>query len=201
MTTDPRFARSADALARAVLELAAEVPVEEISVTDLARRAGVTRATFYNHATGPEELLARVLGIELDQVREKFLAVVRANPDDLESVWYATGGLLMDHIDAHADVYRTGLARSDDGRGSVLAQLLAQHIEGTLEIYRDTVGFPEPKDEAERARNRIASAYLSHGVVGAYRAFLAGPEPRDRDLALDVIVHSTPSGWFTAPSS
>ncbi|MDN4479282.1 TetR/AcrR family transcriptional regulator [Demequina lignilytica] len=200
MTTDPRFARSADALARAVLELAAETPIEDIAVTDIARRAGVTRATFYNHANGPEELLARVLGAELDQVRQEFLDSVSSHLDDVEGAWRETAGLLMDHIDSHADVYRTGLSQTEAGRGSMLALLLANHIEGTLERYRQVIGAPEPKDDAERARARIAAAYLSHGVVGGYRAFLTGPEPRDRDLALDVIVGATPREWFATPT-
>ena len=200
MTTDPRFARSAQALADAVLELAAVTPIEDIAVTDLAKRAGVTRATFYNHATGPEALLARVLGAELDQVRQQFLDAIQAHPEDLEGTWKSSARLLMDHIDSHADVYRTGLSRSETGRGSVLAQLLAHHIEGTLEVYRDLLGVAEPTDPAGRARARIAAAYLSHGIVGGYRAFLAGPEPRDAELALEVIVGATPREWFDAPS-
>jgi Bacterial regulatory proteins, tetR family len=47
--TDPRIALTAQACERAVVELASEPPTSQVTVADLADRAGVTRATFYSH--------------------------------------------------------------------------------------------------------------------------------------------------------
>src|SRR5258708_5774020 len=55
--TDPRITRTGRALAQAIVELASQRPVSQITVADLAGRAGVTRATFYHHYSGPLELL------------------------------------------------------------------------------------------------------------------------------------------------
>ncbi len=46
--TDPRITRTAQAFEHAVVELASQRPVSQITVAELADRAGMTRATSYN---------------------------------------------------------------------------------------------------------------------------------------------------------
>ncbi|MFE5690592.1 hypothetical protein [Streptomyces sp. NPDC056512] len=46
--TDPRVTRTIAALREAVVELARQRPVSQITVAELAGHAGVTRATFCN---------------------------------------------------------------------------------------------------------------------------------------------------------
>src|SRR5260370_30003918 len=64
--TDPRLTRTAQALAQAIVELASQRPVSQITVADLADRARVTRATFYNHYGSPLELLIGVRSADLE---------------------------------------------------------------------------------------------------------------------------------------
>src|SRR5258708_4210365 len=64
--TDPRIIRTAQACEQAVVELASQTPVSQITVAELADRAGVTRATFYNHYGSPLELVIQVLMTDLD---------------------------------------------------------------------------------------------------------------------------------------
>ncbi len=47
------------------MELASEQPISQVTVADLAERARVTRATFYNHYASPLELLIQVLLADL----------------------------------------------------------------------------------------------------------------------------------------
>jgi AcrR family transcriptional regulator len=47
--TDPRVRRTHELLQEALIELAAERGFDAITVGDIARRAGVNRATFYRH--------------------------------------------------------------------------------------------------------------------------------------------------------
>ena len=49
VSKDRRFTRNRDALQQAFIELALEKPFPEITVTDIAKRAGVNRMTFYSH--------------------------------------------------------------------------------------------------------------------------------------------------------
>src|ERR1700732_2251370 len=65
--TDPRITRTVRAFEQAIVELASQQPVSQITVADLADRAGVTRATFYNRYGSPLELLIQVLCADLDR--------------------------------------------------------------------------------------------------------------------------------------
>lgn len=195
MTTDPRFARSAESLGDAVLRLASERPVELISVTEIARLAGVTRATFYNHATSPESLLSRTLERDLDAIRTTFLGQVEARPEAVEEIWRRSELELISHIQRHEEVYRVGLAPAAGAHGSVLADLLAGRIEGGLKAYAHAAGAPSDGEDAVRLA--MASAFVSQGTVGAIRAWLLSPAPRDPRFAVDAILSMIPRLWFT----
>src|SRR5580698_8701613 len=64
---DPRTVRTAQACGEAIIELASEQPISQITVADMAERAKVTRATFYNHYASPLELLIQVLLADLER--------------------------------------------------------------------------------------------------------------------------------------
>ncbi|MFB7618121.1 hypothetical protein [Kitasatospora sp. NPDC056181] len=51
--TDPRATRITAARQQAVVELAPQWPVSQVTVAELAERAGTTRATFYNRYSTP----------------------------------------------------------------------------------------------------------------------------------------------------
>ena len=70
---DARVTRTRDALRQAMMDLAAECPLDAITVRAIAARAGVGYATFFRHYTDKEALLADVA----DLLTQAFLAQVR----------------------------------------------------------------------------------------------------------------------------
>jgi AcrR family transcriptional regulator len=60
--SDPRVNRTRELLVEAFVELCSERGMRAVSVAEIARRAGVNRATFYRHFEGKPDLLER--GIE-----------------------------------------------------------------------------------------------------------------------------------------
>lgn len=75
---DARIVRSRDALRQAMIDLAAEHPLDGITVRAIAARAGVGYATFFRHYADKEALLADVADMLtqafLDRVRPLLLA-------------------------------------------------------------------------------------------------------------------------------
>ncbi|WP_062461197.1 TetR/AcrR family transcriptional regulator [Demequina soli] len=195
MTTDPRFARSADALAEAVLALASERPIERIAVTEIARAAGVTRATFYNHATSPAALLTGVLLRDLDAIRGTFLADTAREPHDVEQVWRESERTLLEHVLHHEAVYRHGLSSAAVDHGSVLAELLAGHIEASLLTFAQAQG--ASLEGAEGMRLAMAAAFVGQGTMGAMRVWLASEGPHDPQAGVDAILALIPPLWFS----
>lgn len=61
-----------------------EVGYERASVDAIAARAGVSKATIYNHFRSKEALFLSTLGAETAKVREKFLDLLEAPTGDIE---------------------------------------------------------------------------------------------------------------------
>ncbi|MGH2549093.1 MAG: TetR/AcrR family transcriptional regulator [Thermomicrobiales bacterium] len=61
MSVDRRIERTKDQLRTAVLELAETVDLSALTVHDITRRAGVNRATFYQHYRDKDELLEQTI--------------------------------------------------------------------------------------------------------------------------------------------
>ena len=76
---DRRVQKTEDALKRALSELLREKDVASISTTELCKRAGVGRNTFYAHYGSPIELLDSLK----TQLRARFLNEVEESPGDV----------------------------------------------------------------------------------------------------------------------
>ncbi len=60
-SNNPRSIRAREALIAALKDMLKEKPFAKISITDIARRAGLARHTFYNHYQTKEELLTALV--------------------------------------------------------------------------------------------------------------------------------------------
>jgi AcrR family transcriptional regulator len=69
---DPRVTKTRAALAQAVLALAAEKPFADLTVTEIAERAGVGYASFFRHYRDKDALLADVA----DELVEDLLTII-----------------------------------------------------------------------------------------------------------------------------
>ncbi|GAB6937850.1 TetR/AcrR family transcriptional regulator [Isoptericola variabilis] len=203
---DKRVERTAEALRTAVLELAAEQDVAALTASAVAARAGINRATFYDHAASPADLLGRVLGVELDRIRAEFDDAVRevaghATHDDAEQVVARYTGALQAHVDAHLPVYERAL---EGGLSAPLARLLADHVADTLTDHlRAHPGLMPldpgtPADQVDRYARAFAT-YVGLGTVGALEVWLSAPPPRDPAFFARV-AHDALPAWWTTPS-
>src|SRR5690606_15118949 len=64
---DPRIARTRRSLQEALFELARERGLDEISVADIAERAGVNRSSFYQHYSDKDTLLADAIDAVVEE--------------------------------------------------------------------------------------------------------------------------------------
>lgn len=186
---DARQEKTIARLSAAILELATERPVTEVTVSELARTAGVHRSTVYVYAPSPVELLQNVLRAELDVLRADYL--VGVEPDDaLQAVEGVTRGVLV-HVDRHDAIYRRGLG-ADSGSASLQAMLSA-HFRGSIELLIDQHSVTVPSTiPAER---RMVTRYLADGIIGGIDVWLDSPRPRDVDALLGVLDLVLPAWW------
>jgi AcrR family transcriptional regulator len=200
---DPRSARSAQALAAAVVELASTQEVTTISITELCRRAGVTRRTFYNHAQTPVELLRRVLTDELDQVRSHHMKdLATQNDHDLSRIVRISLTDIITHVRAHRRIYR----QSDTGRiHPELYQLLSDHFRHAVRETINTSARQIPElpgyDLSHReAAAELYSAYVAHAYAGVIEASLGHPATDETEFIVDLIISALPP-WMLVKRS
>lgn len=175
----PAPRRSHLRLHAAILELAAERSPAELSVTEIAQKAGVHRSTYYEHADSPEALLAAALRTELDEIRDTHLTD-GALP--VAAATQATTLAVLEHVERHEAIYRRGL-RDEDSSG--LRALLAAHFRDSVRLLEADGYYRPPFDTAPEHRAFAIDAtarYIAGGAVGLLAAWLETPSPRDPDL-------------------
>ncbi|MGN7701638.1 TetR/AcrR family transcriptional regulator [Cellulosimicrobium sp. 22601] len=204
---DKRSARTAALLRDAILDLAAERDVADLTVSAVAARAGINRVTFYDHAPSPADLLVRVLAAELDTIRDRFFEDVRvaetaddvpARSRDVVDHW---SHALVEHVEAHRPVYERAL---EGGLSAPLFRLLAGHVTETLVEHLGAHPGLLPTGagtDAEVATTaRAFATYVGFGTVGALEVWLATPPPRDPGFFPRVARDALPA-WWTTPST
>lgn len=185
--TDPRVVRTAQACEVAIVELASERPISHISVADLAERAGVTRATFYNHYASPLELLIQVLLADLEG----------AHRDEEER--RADGGLsaaemlrlsivdVADHIERFKAVYRQAVPDPADGG---VYEALVRHFAGYALAFIARCTHPGLR----RANHQVIAQFVAHGFAGSIKAWLSDSSVAKGEL-VDAAVACAPVWW------
>jgi AcrR family transcriptional regulator len=184
---DARILHTTAALREAILRLAADRPVSEITVADVTRAAGINRATFYSHAVSPGSLLADVLTPDLDRIRQEDVEARRVPDFDAAATTRTGINAVVDHIVAHRDIYKKGLQDRNDAS---LHRLLVDHFTVSSLEHIHSLAPADRPDVLDDA----AAGFVAQGLVGAISAWLAGPR-RSRKALVDTVVLSFPAWW------
>lgn len=193
---DPRQARTWSRLVDVVHEAASEAPIDSVSVAELSRRAGITRDTFYRHAAGPADLLARVLRDELDTVLSEFRQRAEAEGGGL-TVFDVAERALLRHMLEHRAIYRGAMTpRLTPALRDMLVDSIERSLVGLLDRHPEIApAGPDGLDVDKR--HRMFAAYAASGTIGAIEVWLADDDPADADAAARAILAASPTWWFT----
>lgn len=183
---DARTRRTRERLSAAILKLTAERDAGSVSVSELAREAGVHRSTVYEHAESPAALLRLVLRGELDEIRARHLVDIPEN--STSEALEATTRDVLRHVEAHEAVYARALGADDD---AALHIMLSSHFRGSSMLLFESgaVTPPEGVDPVMVAR------FLADGTAGAIDVWLRTPSPRDHDAFLTAYRLLLPEWW------
>ena len=185
--TDPRISRTDQALAQAIVELAAQQPVSRITVADLAGQAGVTRATFYNRYSSPLELLIEVLYADLERVhRLEDARRAEGRYSAVQMLRLATGDV-ADHVERFMAVYQHALHDpADDGVYEALVRHFTDY--GLAFMARST------HPDLPGTNRRVMAQFVAHGFAGAIKAWLSDHSVTKTEL-VEAAVACAPVWW------
>ncbi|MGW3309272.1 TetR/AcrR family transcriptional regulator [Streptomyces sp. NPDC001073] len=185
---DPRITRTTRAFEEAIVELAGLRPVSQITIGELADRAGVTRATFYNRYSSPLDLLIQVLHADLER-GHRLEAERRAQSDSAPKLLRLATAEVADHVERYLPIYRHAL---DDPADSGVYDALVRHFSDyTLDFMAS--GHHGVLPEANR---QVIAQFMARGFAGAIRAWLDDPSVTKEDL-VDAAVACAPAWWTT----
>lgn len=190
---DPQFRRSQSALRAAIYELASTRSPTDVSVTELCRAAGVTRETFYRHASSPLQLLADALDAEIARLPRAWGKAVAVQ--DPARLFPDTARAILRHVALHAEVYRAAM---QPGLLSPLRTNLEQMMRPTLveylQVHPEVI--PEPVDPSDTAGLGVLASYAASGCVGAIEWWLKEPV-LDLDRGVRLLIAATPAFWMS----
>jgi AcrR family transcriptional regulator len=197
VSVDPRARRSRDRLFAAVLELAASGRVDDVSVSEVARTAGVTRDTFYRHSGSVSELLTMALAERLLDYLAGHVGEEYPTPSELVDVLASAELALLRHIAELGSVYRAALGGSSAAPvRRALTSFLQENIEVALRLYPEIA--PLPEDEMDDLSRAMIASYAASGTVGAIEVWLHSGDLDDPAGASLIIAAGAPTWWRKA---
>jgi AcrR family transcriptional regulator len=185
--TDPRIIRTARAFETAIVELASQRPISQITVADLADLAGVTRATFYNRYDTPLELLIGVLDADLERGLRLKAARRADGRHTAEQVLRLTISDVADHVDRFLDIYQHAL--NDPADGGVYDTLVRCFIDRSMSVILRSA----PPDLSEASHGVMAN-FFAHGFAGAIKGWLSDVSATKADL-VEAAAACAPAWW------
>jgi AcrR family transcriptional regulator len=171
----------------AIVELTLERPISQVTIADLADRAGVTRATFYNHYASPLELLVQVLLADLERAH-------RLEEERRAEGSYSPAKMLRlsiidvaDHIERFKPVYRHAAHTPADGG---VYEALVCHFTDYAVAFIAQCTHPCLPD----ANHDVIARFVAYGFAGAIKAWLTDNSVTKADL-VDAAVACAPVWW------
>jgi AcrR family transcriptional regulator len=184
---DPRVARTVQACEEAIVELASEQPISHITVADLAERARVTRATFYNHYTNPLDLLLQVLLGDLERAHHAEQERRAEGGHSAAEMLRLSIVDVVDHIERFKAVYQHAVHDPADGG---VYEALVRHFAGYALAFIARCTHPD----LPGANHRVIAQFLAHGFAGSIKAWLSDSSV-DKGELVDAAVACAPGWW------
>ena len=166
-TTDRRIIRTKNAVQSALLELLAEKPLSEITVTELAQTADINRKTFYNYYSDVSMVLEEIENQIVDDFRTALKDIQLMHLIEDPSEVFLT---LTDLISADVDLYDRILAA--DSMNSLLAKIVSALKSYLMEALRGQVSM-------DMDRYDYVIEYALNGMVAVYRQWFLGGRKGD----------------------
>lgn len=136
--TDRKFPKRCKILT-AAREAFMDAGFERVSVDAIAQRAGVSKATIYNHFTDKNALFVAAFAQEADELRREFLSCLNEAEGDLRGALLCVGRKLISVIVAPTMVSLYRHAGAESARFPAIGKLVFERgpdlVQGTLGAY------------------------------------------------------------------
>nr|WP_317325572.1 TetR/AcrR family transcriptional regulator [uncultured Flavonifractor sp.] len=172
---DLRQRKTRRQLTQALVELMEERPFQELSVTDICRRAMVHRTTFYAHFTDKQELLHYLL---VQEAHGCIDACVPRDADSPRRFFLDAARNALDFFKSRRPLYRACIQSGADTQSGLLEDAAADELAHRLSQppFSDLLPGTDP---------RITARIYVGAMLSLIRWWLVSPNPVPEQVLLD----------------
>ncbi len=192
---DPRYQRVRGRLVQALLELAASRPAESISVSELAAAAGVSRASFYAHASSPAGLLADLLIGELQVELDRFSEQMSHPGADYVDLWRQIYLVLLAQVRRYQAVYTIITAQE-----SSVSSALTAYFEAAARPYIQALTAQLEGPPVSELWVAMALHQQAHNMMAVIRAWIVTGMTDSPDTVVDTYLTLAPPWQLARPN-
>jgi TetR/AcrR family transcriptional regulator, ethionamide resistance regulator len=147
-----------DAILATAEKLLGERPLEEISVADLAKGAGISRPSFYFYFSSKDEVLLVLLERVISEVQHRVAALPRNFEEEPEASWRTSIGAFVDVFAAHRAIATAAMTARL--RNAEVHELWSQSMQSWANYSTEVI-------LAERARGAAPDGIGAHDLAVA----------------------------------
>ena len=155
---DPRIARTRSSLRQALFALTRERSLDEISISDIAERAGINRSTYYQHYSDKDTLLAEALDAVIDDAIGSERPLTEAAGERILLEY-------LRHVEGHAELYRSLLG---EGGSATIQVRMSRRLQEIIVQAFETGGPHGPTG----IPTEVTAAAIAGSALAAVRAWL-----------------------------
>lgn len=185
--SDPRYARVRAQLTSALLALAAERPAERISVSELTTAAGVSRASFYAHATSPDVFLTQILVDDLRPTLDDLARRMASDGADYVDLWRQTYLALLDHVGRYRAVYQVLCEEM-----TLVTSAMIRYFEQAASPYVASVADRMTDDPVSDLWRTMAVTQTAHGMAAMIRGWIKSGMVDEPDQVVETYLSLVP---------
>ena len=188
--TDPRAVRTRQKLVDAFHETIRDCDLDGMSVSSLARAAGVNRTSFYEHFASPEDLAIHALSDLFDVVRNADMAMRSQHTVPAAEASRRALREIVYFVHERRESY---LRLLGPGAAPQLVRAVGQAFtERTVQALERMEARPADADP------RVTAQFLAGGVLGVIGAWLADQAgPWSPDQLVEALIQCLP-GWLNS---
>lgn len=166
MALDPRQERTRTALRTALLELVDEKPFNEVSISEIARKAGIARPTFYLHYSEKDEILDEYLSDFLTEMETAFeAALCDKEGDDARNALPPVFIGMLKRIERESQLFRLVVG----GRvGARLRERIREHQRRVNQLFLST----QSHAALSEAELDLVASFCAGGVMDLMERWL-----------------------------
>jgi AcrR family transcriptional regulator len=159
---DRRIAKSQEAIKKAVIELMSENSFDDITIQDISDRANVSRGTIYLHYVDKYDLLDKLIGEHINEMRELCEATSEMDFKEANLPWF-------EYLESHYLFFSTMLA----SKGS--PSFRRKFLEFLIEEFKDEADITEGKNQ--KLNEDVILQFIVTSYVGIVEWWITNEMP------------------------